>query len=112
MRLTRRRLSKFHVSRATCGTPSTMAQGIEAWYYGLPQLTRFYLSVCFLFTSLSALGLLNPRSLYLDYGLVWERFQLWRLPTSFMFLGGFSFPFLMQLMILCVAECTMCSSVS
>lgn len=79
-----------------------MAQGIEAWYYGLPQLTRSYLSVCFLFTLLSTLGLLNPLSLYLDFELVWSRFQLWRLPTCFMFLGKFSFPFLMQLMILCV----------
>jgi Derlin-2/3 len=79
-----------------------MAQSIEAWYYGLPQLTRFYLSVCFLFTLLSTFGLLNPLSLYLDLELVWTRFQLWRLPTCFMFLGKFSFPFLMQLMILYV----------
>ncbi|RLN54555.1 hypothetical protein BBJ29_003990 [Phytophthora kernoviae] len=77
-----------------------MAQGIEAWYYGMPQITRFYLSVCFMSTLLSTLGFLNPQSLYLDFGLIWERFQLWRLTTCFMYLGGFSFPFLMQLMIL------------
>jgi Derlin-2/3 len=77
-----------------------MAGSIEAWYYGLPYVTRFYLSVCFGSTLLSTLGLLNPQSLYLDFDLVWQRFQLWRLTTCFMFLGSFSFPFLMQLMIL------------
>ncbi|KAL4152583.1 hypothetical protein PRNP1_009511 [Phytophthora ramorum] len=77
-----------------------MAGSIESWYYGLPYVTRFYLSVCFGSTLLSTLGLLNPQSLYLDFDLVWQRFQLWRLTTCFMFLGSFSFPFLMQLMIL------------
>ncbi|RLN93774.1 hypothetical protein BBJ28_00008446 [Nothophytophthora sp. Chile5] len=77
-----------------------MAQSIEAWYYGMPQITRFYLSVCFMSTLLGTLGFLNPMSLYLDFDLIWERFQLWRLTTCFMYLGGFSFPFLMQLMIL------------
>ncbi|KAG3097497.1 hypothetical protein PI124_g5371 [Phytophthora idaei] len=77
-----------------------MAGSIEAWYYGLPYITRFYLSVCFGSTLLSTMGFLNPQSLYLDFDLVWQRFQLWRLTTCFMFLGSFSFPFLMQLMIL------------
>ncbi|POM72268.1 Der1-like family [Phytophthora palmivora] len=77
-----------------------MAGSIEAWYYGLPYVTRFYLSVCFGSTLLSTLGFLNPQSLYLDFDLVWQRFQLWRLTTCFMYLGSFSFPFLMQLMIL------------
>ncbi|KAG7391827.1 ER-associated protein degradation protein [Phytophthora pseudosyringae] len=77
-----------------------MAGSIEAWYYGLPYVTRFYLSVCFGSTLLSTLGFLNPQSLYLDFDLVWQRFQLWRLTTCFMFLGSFSFPFVMQLMIL------------
>ncbi|GAB9470956.1 hypothetical protein Gpo141_00008183 [Globisporangium polare] len=77
-----------------------MAQSIEGWYYSMPYITRFYLTVCFLSTCLISLGFVNPRSLYLDFDLVWDRFQLWRLPTSFMYLGGFGFPFLMQLMIL------------
>lgn len=79
-----------------------MAQGIEAWYYGLPQITRFYLTACFLSTCLSSVGFLNPRSLYLDFDLVWNHFQVWRLTTNFVFLGSFGFPFLMQLMILYV----------
>ncbi|KAI9907363.1 hypothetical protein PsorP6_004650 [Peronosclerospora sorghi] len=77
-----------------------MAGSIEAWYYGLPYVTRFYLSMCFGSTLLSTFGLLNPHSLHLDFEFVWKRFQLWRLTTCFMFLGNFSFPFLMQLMIL------------
>ena len=79
-----------------------MAGSIETWYYGLPYVTRFYLSVCVGSTVLSTLGLLNPQSLYLDFDLVWQRFQLWRLTTCFMYLGSFSFAFLMQLMILYV----------
>jgi Derlin-2/3 len=77
-----------------------MARTLEGWYYSMPQVTRFYLTVCFLSTALSSFGFLNPRSLYLDFDLIWQKFQLWRLTTCFMFLGPFSFPFLMQLMIL------------
>ena len=77
-----------------------MAQSLQGWYYGMPQITRWYLTVCFLSTVLSSLGLVNPRSLYLSYDLIWERFQLWRLTTCFCFLGNFGFPFLMQLLIL------------
>jgi Derlin-2/3 len=75
---------------------------IEGWYYSMPQLTRSYLSICFLFTALSSLGFMDPRSVYLSFDLIWERFQLWRLMTCFMYLGNFGFPFLMQLMILYV----------
>jgi hypothetical protein len=82
---------------------TNMAQGIEEWYYSMPQLTRFYLTACFLSTALSSLGFVNPRSLYLSYDLIWERFQLWRLMTNFIYLGNFGFPFLMQLMILYVS---------
>ncbi|CCI41219.1 unnamed protein product [Albugo candida] len=77
-----------------------MAQSIESWYYSMPEITRFYLSVIFLTTALSTFGFLNPKTLYLDFDLVLERFQIWRLVTCFMYLGGFSFNFLMQLMIL------------
>ncbi|KAL0592245.1 hypothetical protein ABG067_000352 [Albugo candida] len=71
-----------------------------SWYYSMPEITRFYLSVIFLTTALSTFGFLNPKTLYLDFDLVLERFQIWRLVTCFMYLGGFSFNFLMQLMIL------------
>nr|CCA16495.1 Der1like family putative [Albugo laibachii Nc14] len=77
-----------------------MARSIESWYYSMPEITRFYLSVIFMTTALSTFGVLNPKNLYLDYELVWERFQIWRLVTCFIYLGGFSFNILMQLMIL------------
>ncbi|DBA00351.1 TPA: hypothetical protein N0F65_000536, partial [Lagenidium giganteum] len=86
------------VPRSTA--PGAMAQTLEGWYYGMPPITRFYLTMCFLTTALSSLGFVTPRSFYLDFDLVWERFQIWRLTTCFMFLGKFSFNFLMQLMIL------------
>ena len=37
---------------------------------------------------------------------VFKRFQIWRLLTNFCFLGGFSFPFVMRVMMMCVACAT------
>ena len=40
------------------------------------------------------------------FPLVFKRFQIWRLLTNFCFLGGFSFPFVMRVMMMCVACAT------
>lgn len=46
------------------------------------------------------LELYDPYNIALDYGLVFKRFQVWRLITNFFFLGPFSFPFAFRLIII------------
>jgi Derlin-2/3 len=47
-------------------------------------------------------GLVAAQALYLDYPLVINKFQIWRTLTNFCFLGPFSFPFVMRIMMMCV----------
>ena len=49
------------------------------------------------------LGVLDLRALYLDFPSVFKRFQIWRLLTNFCFVGGFGFPFVMRIMMMCVS---------
>ncbi|OQS01660.1 Der1-like family [Achlya hypogyna] len=72
----------------------------EAWYNGLPRITRAYLTTCFAATCLSQFGMLNPRSIYLDLELVFYKFHFWRLITCFCYVGKFSFHFLVCLLLL------------
>ncbi|XP_075647518.1 derlin-1-like [Castanea sativa] len=51
-------------------------------------------------TSALYLDLYNPYNIALFYGLVVKRFQVWRLITNFFFLGPFSFPFALHLLII------------
>ncbi|KAG9414880.1 ER-associated protein degradation protein [Aphanomyces cochlioides] len=45
-------------------------------------------------------GLLSPRTIYLDFELVFFKFNFWRLITCFCFVGKFSFHFLVCLLLL------------
>lgn len=38
----------------------------------------------------------------MDYPLVFKKFHIWRLFTNFCFLGGFSFPFVIRVLMMCV----------
>ncbi|KAK9292884.1 hypothetical protein L1049_020865 [Liquidambar formosana] len=55
---------------------------------------------CLMFTSALYLQLYSTEWIHLSYGLVFKRFQIWRLITNFFFLGQFSFPFAMNLFII------------
>ena len=76
------------------------------WYNSLPPVCRTWGTACVLTTVGVQLGVIDLRSIYLDYPLVFKRFQIWRLLTNFCFLGGFSFPFVMRVMMMCVARAT------
>jgi len=78
-----------------------MAGGsFEEAFYSVPTITRGYLVIAFMTTACCSLGLLSPMQLYLDFDLVWSKFQVWRLFTCFCFFGKFSFPFAFQLYLL------------
>ncbi|KAM3682922.1 hypothetical protein ACJW31_12G107300 [Castanea mollissima] len=61
---------------------------------------KFYRVACLMSTSALYLDLYNPYNIALFYGLVVERFQVWRLITNIFFLGPFSFPFAFHLLII------------
>ncbi|ETV71166.1 hypothetical protein H257_13556 [Aphanomyces astaci] len=72
----------------------------DAWFNNLPKITRTYMTLCFATTCMTQFGLLSPKTIYLDFDLVFFHFNFWRLVTSFLFVGKFSFNFLVCLLIL------------
>ena len=72
------------------------------WYNSLPPVCKAWGTACFACTLFSQFGLVDLRNLYLDWALVSSKFHVWRLLTNFCFLGKFSFPFLMRMMMMCV----------
>ncbi|XP_008234433.1 PREDICTED: derlin-1.1-like [Prunus mume] len=70
------------------------------YYRSLPPVSKTYGVACFMTAAALYLQLYNPWNIALDYGLVIKRFQVWRLITSFFFLGPFSFPFAFRLIII------------
>lgn len=69
----------------------------EQWYKSLPILTRVGLTTFFCITVLVQLEILDPSLLFLNWPLVINKLQVWRLLTSVTFFGTFSFQFLFQL---------------
>eukprot|EP00933_Yihiella_yeosuensis_P026109 TRINITY_DN20256_c0_g6_i1.p1 TRINITY_DN20256_c0_g6~~TRINITY_DN20256_c0_g6_i1.p1 ORF type:complete len:272 (-),score=43.23 TRINITY_DN20256_c0_g6_i1:139-876(-) len=69
----------------------------EQWYKNLPLLTRIGLTTVFVFTILAQIEILNPRLIILDWTLVINKLQVWRLFTATMYFGPLGFPFLFQM---------------
>ena len=66
-------------------------------YFRIPPITRYYLTIIFItatiatyFKSLQTIILY----IYLDYDMAFKQFQIWRLFTNLLFVGGFSTSFL------------------
>lgn len=70
------------------------------WYQSLPPVSKFWGTACVLTTIAVQMSLVDVRVLYLDWPFVFKKFQIWRLFTNFCFLGGFSFPFVMRVMMM------------
>lgn len=68
------------------------------YYKSLPPITKAYGTACFLVTVACTLGLLHPGQIaYIPYLAFWN-LQVWRLITSFFFLGKFSINFGIRLL--------------
>lgn len=74
---------------------------IEEWYLSLPRVTRAYLTAIVATTLALYLELVSLLLLYLNFGLVYDRFEIWRLVTNFLFFGHFGLGFFFHLTFLC-----------
>nr|XP_043635000.1 derlin-1-like [Erigeron canadensis] len=70
------------------------------YYNSIPPVAKTYASICFLTSLGRHLQLYNPGILALYYEDVFKHFQIWRLITSFFFIGSFSFTFAFRLFII------------
>eukprot|EP01127_Copromyxa_protea_P023253 TRINITY_DN8661_c0_g1_i1.p1 TRINITY_DN8661_c0_g1~~TRINITY_DN8661_c0_g1_i1.p1 ORF type:complete len:222 (-),score=9.63 TRINITY_DN8661_c0_g1_i1:209-874(-) len=70
---------------------------IEDWYSNLPIITKSYITACVLTTLAYHLDIVNLLMLYLNFRLVYERLEIWRLVTNFLFFGGFGISWLFNM---------------
>ncbi|XP_042487862.1 derlin-1-like [Macadamia integrifolia] len=70
------------------------------YYQSLPPVVKTYGVICLMTTSAYHLQLINPENLALSYESVLKKLQIWRILTNFFFLGSFSVPFAVRLLML------------
>ena len=70
------------------------------WYTDIPPVSRCYFTAALITTSLCALDLVSPFSLYYNHNLIYTQRQYWRLATNFLFFGLFSIDFLFHMFFL------------
>ncbi|KAJ4708130.1 Derlin [Melia azedarach] len=70
------------------------------FYNSLPPITKAYGTICVLATAALHLGLYSPMTIALFYEPVFSHFQVWRLVTTFFFLGKFSINFGIHLLMI------------
>mmetsp|Transcript_29951 Transcript_29951/g.34140 ORF Transcript_29951/g.34140 Transcript_29951/m.34140 type:complete len:254 (+) Transcript_29951:252-1013(+) len=70
---------------------------VMSWYFGIPVVSRVYLTSAFLTTAACAVDIVTPFSLYYNWDLIFQEGQFWRLITSYLFFGVFSFDFLFHM---------------
>ncbi|WJX30462.1 ER-associated protein degradation protein [Trifolium repens] len=70
------------------------------YYHSLPPVSKTFGVACLMTTAAYYLNFYEAENIALFYGLVFKRFQVWRLITNFFFLGPFSFPFAFRLIMI------------
>ncbi|KAJ1991261.1 hypothetical protein H4R33_001422 [Dimargaris cristalligena] len=68
-----------------------MPSPIEQWYREVPPISRIYLTALIAVTLAAHIGSVTMFQLYYDFELTFFRGQLWRLFTTFLYFGPFSF---------------------
>lgn len=75
----------------------------KIFYFRIPPITRYYLTCVFITATIATYFKQLQIIIYyifLDYELVFKRFQIWRLFTNILFVGGFSTSFLFFLVMI------------
>ncbi|GJM94823.1 hypothetical protein PR202_ga11502 [Eleusine coracana subsp. coracana] len=70
------------------------------WYNSLPPISKAFGTLCVLTATLVQLQILSPSFFALYYPSVFKHFQIWRLFTTFFFLGEFSINFGIRLLMI------------
>ncbi|KAL0272068.1 UNVERIFIED_CONTAM: hypothetical protein PYX00_005181 [Menopon gallinae] len=66
-------------------------------YMQMPLVTRAYTTACVITTIAVQLELVSPFQLYFNPILIFKKYQLWRLITTFLFFGAIGFNFLFNI---------------
>ena len=69
----------------------------EQWYFEIPIVTRCYLTASVLTTAACYFDIISPFSLYLNYRLIFEKYEVWRILTNFFFFGMPSLDFVFHM---------------
>lgn len=70
---------------------------IEQIFFGIPPITRYYLLAISCVSIATTFELLSPLSLYLNWRLILEEGEVWRLVSCFVFFGPLNFHLFLQL---------------
>lgn len=73
---------------------------IESWYGSLMPVSRAYMTISFAITVAVELQFLNPSLLYLNFDLIIQKLEFWRLFTNFCFFGKFSMKFVFSMLLI------------
>jgi len=65
-----------------------------------PKLTKILTFLCLTISLLTWFEIVSPLSLYLNYDLVFKKYQFWRLFTNFFYFGNFGLSLIFHLMLL------------
>ncbi|GJP45701.1 hypothetical protein CLOM_g5050 [Closterium sp. NIES-68] len=68
------------------------------WYNSLPPVSKAWGTALFATACAMQLKVLPVQLIFLDYTLIFQKFQIWRLVTSLLFAGGFSMRFVFTLL--------------
>ncbi|SCL99602.1 DER1-like protein, putative [Plasmodium chabaudi chabaudi] len=64
--------------------------GPEVWYNNLPNVTKYMILIIFFVTLLITCNLLNIVHILLDWNLIYNKYQIWRIFFNFFYVGNFS----------------------
>jgi len=77
-----------------------MANEVEAWWKGVPPVTKFLFAGSFVLTIAANYQLIHYSYLTMDMSLIFKNLEIWRLVTPFLFHGRLGFSFLMHMVFL------------
>lgn len=73
---------------------------VEEWYSQLPIITRSYVTLSFLTTAGCALEVITPFNVYFNARLIFQKLELWRLLTNFLYFGSLGLDFVFHMFFL------------
>jgi len=77
-----------------------MAGELEDWWRSMPFVTKYLFAGSLIVTVAANFNLVSWAYLTLDFTRIYQRFEIWRFVTAFLFHGRLGFPFLINLMFL------------